>query len=122
MRSFNHEVTVTVDGEPLTLCIDFAALDAIEGLIDAPFNTLLKQLNLGEDLKDGTVVRMVWALLRRHHASVSLDEAAQLALGPSSLAIGAAIQGLLESAFPVADAGKAKEARPPKPRGASRAS
>lgn len=122
LQAFYHEATVEAGEETLRLTIDFAALDAIEGLTGKPFDASLQEM-LGGAAPMALQARVVWGLLRRHHPEVSLDQATSLLFGDTGAATGVAIGKLMAAAFAEPDKGeKAKDARPPEPRGASKPS
>lgn len=115
MKPFYAEQTVVVDGEPLTLAIDFAAIDATERLSEGrPYNEILDELQK-PDCPIGTTGRVVWGLLRKHHREMTIDQAASLLFGENSVIVGAAVSELLNAAFPTVEKAKAKGPR--KPRG-----
>ncbi|RZM11810.1 MAG: hypothetical protein EOP67_66610 [Sphingomonas sp.] len=124
LQAFRHEEAVTVGDDALRLVLNFRALDAIESETQRPFDTILHQLTAGGIPPNSLVSRVVWGLLREHHAEVSIDQAAGLVNGDAAPAIGMAMGKLFETAFPRAKPadGKAKPAHPRKPRGASKPS
>jgi hypothetical protein len=125
IQAFLHEEVVKVGQDTLRLVLNFRALDAIESETQRPFDTILGQLTTrGAVPPTSLVSRVVWGLLRQHHADVDIDQAAGLVNGPDAPAIGVAMGKLFETAFPRAQPvdPKAKPANPRKPRGASKPS
>lgn len=120
-KALYAEATIEVDGEPVLLALDFAAIDAIESLTDVGFDATLAEVQ-GDAPKHGLVGKLLWGLTRRHHPEFTLEQAAGIMYGASSLAAGAALQQLLEAAFARADDGGEGKSRPRKPRGTSRPS
>lgn len=125
LTAFYHEAAVRVDDDTqLRLVIDFAALDAVEGLVGKPFDRILEDFTAADsDPPLGLQGKVIWGFLRRYHPEVSLDQVANLLFGPSSVALGVAIGQLFNAAFPTAepdDGKKAKAANPRKPRGTSK--
>jgi hypothetical protein len=122
LNAFYNEQAVKVGDDTLRLVINFAAIDAAEGMIGRDFDQILAELT-SQDPKPGLALqgKVVWALLREHHPDVSIDQVATLLFGPASTVLGMAIGKLLTAAFPSAR-GAAKPANPRKPRGASKPS
>jgi hypothetical protein len=118
-KPFYNEVTMKAEGETFRLVINFRALDAIETLLDRPFDTVLEELSSGNQ-KLGLVGKVLWGLLREHHAEMTLDETASLMFGETGQAAGLAVHQLLNAAFPTGE--KAKGKNPPRRRGASKLS
>lgn len=117
MRAFYNEAQVEVEGEVLTLVLNFRAIDVIESLTQQPMSEVLKQL--GPSMPYSLVGKMLWGLLREKHDGVTLDEAAGVAFGPSGQKVGMAMSDLINRGFNVAEA---KEKNPRKRRGASKSS
>ena len=127
LTAFYDEEVVEAGDTKLTLAIDFRAIDIIEGLAGGPgeivpMPTVLAWL-FTPPASIGLSGKVLWALLRRHHDDVSLDQAAGLMFhkehGPK---VGQAIDRLLSRAFNLVDETKAKDKNPPKRRGASKGS
>lgn len=119
-KPFYHEQLVEVDGEKLILAINFKAITATERFLDGRgYDLILEELQ-SPGCPIETTGAVVWGLLREHHPTVSIDEAASLLFGQNGMKVGLAISSLLESAFPTAE--KVKGKNPPKPRGALRTS
>lgn len=117
MRSFYNEQDVTVEGEPLTLVLNFRAIDAIESLTGEKMTDILPQL---VDPPMSLVGKVLWALLREKHEGVTLDQAAGVGFGPDGAKVGVAMAGLLTRGFDLGP--KETGENPPKRRGASKAS
>lgn len=115
--AFYHEQTVDIDGEKLTLAINFKALDATEQLMKADYDTILKQLQQ-KDCPVGISVKVIWGLLREHHPEIDLDQIVPMTRGKNGIKTGLAVQQLLEAAFPEDDGQEAKDENPPQPHGA----
>jgi hypothetical protein len=116
MRSFYNEASVEVEGEPLTLVLNFRAIDVIESITGEKMTDILGQL---ASPPMALVGKVLWALLREKHEGVTLDEAAGVGFGPDGTKVGLAMGELLSRAFNI---GEAKAKNPPKRRGASKAS
>jgi len=123
--TFYNEEVVKVGDDTLRLVLDFQALDAIERETKRPFDGILQELTSGaETAASALSSRVLWGLLRRHHPDLDIGQATWLVNSASAPALGIAMGGLFESAFPRADPpkpGKVKPAHPRKPRGASKA-
>jgi hypothetical protein len=120
LKPFYNEQQVTVDDLILRLVLDFRSIDAAEGLLQRPWDSILVEIN-GPRPMHGTVGRVLWALLREHHPEINLDEAASLMYGDAAVQLGVAIRALLDAAFNAAEE-KPKDENPRKPRGASKRS
>lgn len=110
LKPFYNEEAVTVDGEAYRLVINFGAIDAIESITGRSFNVILEEL-AAEDQKLGLVGKVLWGLLREHHADLTLDHAASLMFGETGITFGLAVHKLLEAAFPPAQEAKVKNPR-----------
>ena len=122
-KAFYNERTVAAGDETLRLVINFRAIDAIESLLDRPFNDVLADLNAGAP-KLGMIAQVLWGFLREHHAELDIDQVTSLLFGSTGLAMGVTINELLAAAFPSESEGeaKAKGKNPRAPRGASKPS
>ena len=120
MRPFYDEELIEVDGEKLTLAIDFRAIDVIEGTVGEPMPSVLAQL-FSTPAPLSRSGKVLWALLLRHHDEVTVEEAAGLMFTEHANRVGLAMGGLLQRAFNLADP-KAKGKNPPKRPGASKPS
>ena len=117
MRAFYNEATVEVEGEQLTLVLNFRAIDVIESVTGEKMTDILPQLvNPSHSL----VGKVLWGLLREKHEGVTLDQAAGVGFGPDGAKVGLAMADLLSRAFNLG--GEAKAKNPRKPRGASKSS
>jgi hypothetical protein len=117
VRAFYNEASVEVEGEQLTLVLNFRAIDVIESLAKQPMSDILKQL--GPSVPYSLVGKVLFGLLREMHDGVSLDQAAGVAFGPDGAKVGMAISDLLDRGF---NFGEAKGKNPPKRRGRSQSS
>jgi len=121
LAPYYNEQAVSIDGETYRLVINFKTIDATESVLDGrSYDKILGEMLAGNP-PVGLQARVVWGLLREHHPEVTLEQASALARGEAGEAVGYAIGKLIMAAFPAAK-GKAKDANPPKPRGASRPS
>lgn len=117
---YNELLVETVDGEKLLLAVNFKAITATERFLDGRgYDTILDELQ-SDNCTTETNGAVVWGLLREHHPTVSIDEAASLLFGANGVRVGLAVTELLNAAFPAVD--KAKDENPPLPRGASKTS
>lgn len=116
MRSFYNEQDVVVEGEKLTLVLNFRAIDVIESVTGEKMTDILPQLT---DPPMSLVGKVLWGLLREKHEGVTLDEAAGVGFGPDGAKVGQAMADLLTRGFNI---GEAKAKNPPKRRGASKTS
>lgn len=116
MRAFYNEAQVEVEGEQLTLVLNFRAIDVIESVTDEKMTDILPQL---VDPPMALVGKVLWALLREKHEGVTLDQAAGVGFGPDGSKVGLVMGELLGRAFAI---GEAKDKNPPKRRGASKTS
>lgn len=113
MRSFYNEAQVVVEDEPLTLVLNFRAIDAIEGVTGLPMSQVLPQL--GPDCPYSLAGKVLWGLLREKHEGVTLDQAAGVAFGPDGVKAGLAMTEVINRGFNFSEA---KDQNPPKRRGA----
>jgi hypothetical protein len=122
MLAFYDEELISIGEDTLTLAIDFRALDLAEHLIgDAGTITPVTEIvaMLFADHPPRSVLgKLLWALLRRHHETISLDMAAGLMLGGHAGHLTVAMRSLLVRAMNFGDV-KAKDENPRKRRGAS---
>lgn len=114
MRAFYNEAQVNVEGEQLTLVLNFRAIDVIESVTGEKMTDILPQLT---DPPHSLVGKVLWGLLREKHEGVTLDEAAGVGFGPDGAKVGLAMADLLTRGF---NLGEAKAKNPPKRRGASK--
>lgn len=118
--AFGNEEQVTVDGETLTLRLDFRAITIMEGALQSDMPSIVANFRSGRP-QLSVLGQMLWAMLREHHSEVTLDQAAGLMFAKEAAKIGFALDALLERAFPLATEDR-KPANPPKPRGRSKSS
>lgn len=115
-KPFYHKQLVEIDGEKITLAINFKAIDATEQLSGRDYDDILKELQ-EENCRTGTMGRAVWGFLREHHPEFTLDQSLAIIAGSvNGVKVGAAIGLLLEAAFPTSE--KAKDENPLEPLGA----
>jgi hypothetical protein len=116
VRAFYNEADVVVEGEKLTLVLNFRAIDVIESVTGEKMTDILPHL---ADPSHSVVGKVLWGMLREKHEGVTLDEAAGAAFGPDGDKVGLAMADLLSRGF---NLGEAKAKNPPKRRGASKSS
>jgi hypothetical protein len=121
MKAFYHEQQVVVEGETLTLVINFRALDSIESMLDKSWEEIWPDLGAAKP-KLSLVGKVLWGLLREKHAEMTLDQTASLMFGDTGVAIGFAVDKLIRAAFAPSEGEKAGAKNPPKRRGASKPS
>lgn len=119
-KPFYNEEAVKIGDDTIRLVINFRAMDATESLVGRNYDEVLKEMAAG-DPPLSLQGKVVWGLLREHHPDLSLDHAMTLLFGEPSVAVGFAMNKLLNAAFPAADP-EAKGKNPTKPRGASKPS
>lgn len=118
-KAFYNEQAVVVDGETITLAINFRAIDATEGLLDLGYDEILEKIQQ-PNVKVGFSGKVLWGLLREHHSDLSMDQVLTLSQGDNGAAMGMAMTELLNRAFTTSE--KVEGENPPKPRGASKPS
>ncbi len=109
MRTFFNEGMVEVDGETLTLVVNFRTGQTMD--------QVLPQL---PDPSHSLAAKVLWAMLREKHEGVTLDEAAGVAFGPDGAKVGLVMGDILRSAFNIG--AEEKDENPPKRRGRSKSS
>jgi len=121
--AFYDEEPLEACGEKLTLAIDFSTIDVIEhiageqgGIVQFPNVVAMLYADPPPLSVSGKVL---WALLRRHHEDVSLDQAAGLMFSEHGNRVAQAMLTLINRAM---NLGKAKDKNPPRRRGASKTS
>ncbi len=117
MRTFYNEAEVEVEGEPLTLVLNFRAIDVIEGVTGENMTDIIPQL---ANPPMSLVGKVLWGMLREKHEGVTLDQAAGVGFGQDGAKVGLAMAELLTRSFNLGETEKGKN--PPKRRGASKAS
>jgi hypothetical protein len=120
-RPFYHEGQVEIaDGEVLNLVLDFRAIDIIENLTKLSMDQVL-QLLASDATPDNLACKMLWAMARENHSSMTLNEAMSVVVdrkyGP---AVGLVMADMLNRAYDLEE--KAKEGNPPRRRGRSNTS
>lgn len=125
LAAFCDEELVEAGQDKVRLAIDFRAIDIIEHIIGDEGQITSMPLVVSMLFADPPPLsvsgKVLWALLRRHHDQVTLDEAAGLMFGPHGGKVAEAMLTLLLRAMNLGDA-KAKDENPPKRRGASETS
>jgi hypothetical protein len=116
------EVAIVGGGLMLTLSIDFGVIDRLEGLLNRPMDELI-----GELVKPSMQGKFLWAMTRKYHSDISLDQCAGILFSEDGPAVMATLGNLVRATFNIgAPEGEGeKRSRPPKPRrssGTSRAS
>lgn len=117
--AFGQEEQVEVCGETLTLRLDFRAITVIEGAtsLDMPTASVVCRM---PDCPVTILGQVIWALLREHHSSVTLDQVAGIMFDQKANArMGEALGALLDRTFPLATEDKEPK-NVPKRRGRSK--
>lgn len=122
LTAFYDEELIQVGDDTLRLAIDFRAIDVIEHLAGesstiTPMPEVIAML-YADPLPLSVAGKVLWALLRRHHETVTLDEAAGLMFHEQANRVGLAMLSLINRAMNL-DQPKAKDKNPRKRRGAS---
>lgn len=118
--AFGEEEQVTVDGEPLTLRLDFRAITIMEGALQSDMPSIVANFRSGRP-QLSVLGQMLWAMLREHHSEVTLDQAAGMMFAKDAAKVGFALDSLLGRAFPLPTEDR-KVKNPPKQRGRSKTS
>jgi hypothetical protein len=114
------EVALEAEGQGYTLRLGINALVEIETALDigiADVTTLFS----GAGLKVGNVRLVLWAALREHQPSMTLEQAGDIMNAVGLADTIAKLGEALQAAFPEAKGDK-KPSRPPKPVGTGKAS
>lgn len=119
MRPFCHEGQVTVDGETLTLVLDFMAIDVMESLTEQKLSEILPQM---VDPPTALAGKVLWAMLRRKHEGVTIDEAASIIFSPQRDDVAVVIGDIFRRACNLGEEPKAKGKNPRGRRGRSKTS
>lgn len=98
MPAFHDEELIEVGGYRLTLAIDFSIIDLVEHLSGQEMPQVLLAVSADRP-PIGVAGKLLWALLRRNHGSMTLDETAGLMLGKHRPAVLAGMFGLLKRAM-----------------------
>jgi len=124
--SFYDEEPLEVCGEKLTLAIDFGIIDIIEhtasredGIVPMP-NVVAMLYAAPPPLSVSG--KVLWALLRRHHEEVTMDQAAGLMFSEHGNRVAIAMLSLINRAMNLGEPRKEKGKNPRKPRGPSKPS
>lgn len=118
--AFGHEEQVTVDGNALTLRLDFRAITIMEGALQSDMPSIVANFRSGRP-QLSVLGQMLWAMLREHHSDVTLDQAAGIMFADEAAKVGFALDALLERAFPLPTEDR-KPANPRKRNGRSKTS
>lgn len=121
MRSFNAEGTFeTEDGERITLVCDFSTIDVVQGITGQNWDDVMPQL---AEFDRALLTKILWAMLRKRHEGISLDEAAALGFDKNSIALWAIMGDVINRACNISDDKPAEdEAAKKKSRGRSKSS
>lgn len=120
LLAFGEEEQVTVDGQALTLRLDFRAITIMEGALQSDMPSIVANFRSGRP-QLSVLGQMLWAMLREHHSEVTLDQAAGIMFAKDAAKVGFALDALLERAFPLPTEDR-KPANPRKRRGRSKSS
>lgn len=119
--AFGEEEQVTVDGNALTLRLDFRAITIMEGALQSDMPSIVANFRSGRP-QLSVVGQLLWAVLREHHSETTLDQAAGIMFAKDAAKVGFALDALLERAFPLVAEDREKPNPPRKSRGRSRSS
>ena len=100
LLAFGEEEQVTVDGQALTLRLDFRAITIMEGALQSDMPSIVANFRSGRP-QLSVLGQMLWAMLREHHPEVTLDQAAGIMFADEAAKVGFALDALLERAFPL---------------------
>jgi hypothetical protein len=122
LTAFYDEEIVSVGDVTLRLAIDFRAIDVIEHIAGedgtiTPMPNVVAMLHM-DPPPLSVCGKVLWALLRRHHEEMSLDETAGVMFSEHANRVGMAMYGLIVRAMNLGEP-KAKDKNPRKRRGAS---
>lgn len=122
MQAFDNEAVVQVGDTRLRLVLNFRAIDATEGLTGLTMPNIVR-LMLKGDPPLALGAKVLWGMLREHHAELTLDEIMQLTFGEHNEAIGVAMGDLWErSGLVQIERPEPQKKRAVRPRGASKTS
>lgn len=121
--AFYDEEVVQVGDETFTMAIDFRSIDIIEHLVGesgtiTPMPEVVAML-YSDPIPLSVGGKVLWALLRRHHETLTLDEAAGLMFCKDANRVAQAMLTLINRAMNLGPSKKAKDENPRKRRGAS---
>jgi hypothetical protein len=126
LASFYDEEIVQVGDVTLRLAIDFSIIRIIEATAISDRVTPMPEVvaMLFADPPALSILGVVfYALLRRHHDDISMDQAAGVMFGEHAQRVGMAMYQLIVRSMNLTDTSKkAKDKNPRKPRGASKPS
>ena len=105
--AFGEEEQIVIDGEPLTLRLDFRAITIMEGALQSDMPSIVANFRSGRP-QLSVLGQMLWAMLREHHSEVTLDQAAGIMFDKDAAKVGFALDALIEKAFPMAEGRKPK--------------
>lgn len=122
LTAFYDEELVEAGADKIRLAIDFRAIDTIEHIVgdggQITSMPLVVSMLFADPIPLSVSGKVLWALLRRHHEQVTLDEAAGLMFGPHGGKVGQAMLTLLLRAMNLGEV-EAKDENPPVPLGQS---
>lgn len=126
LTAFYDEELISIGDDTLRLAIDFRAIDVIEHLAGesgsvTPMPEVVAML-FADPPSLSVAGKVLWALLRRHHEDVTLDQCAGLMFGNDGNRVATAMYGLILRAMNLGEPKKEKGKNPPKRRGASKPS
>ena len=98
--AFGEEEQVTVDGQALTLRLDFRAITIMEGALQSDMPSIVANFRSGRP-QLSVLGQMLWAMLREHHSDVTLDQAAGIMFAKEAAKAGFAMDALLDRACPL---------------------
>lgn len=110
-NSIKGEVEIEVpEGPTFTIAFSWEALSQAEDKRGKGFTEIVEELDAG---RLGSLIALLWAGLRKHHPSISFEEAGNIALACDSDELKAKIVEAITKAFPRKKEGGAAGARPP---------
>lgn len=119
MRSFFAEGQIeTESGDKLTLVCDFYSIDVVEQISGQSWDEIIPQL---ASPPRALAIKVLYALLRKRHDGITLDEAAAVSFDKNSLAIWAVVGDVIRRACNIGPADDEEPAKK-KPSGRSRSS
>jgi hypothetical protein len=121
LKPFSNEAEVAVadGGLILTLTIDFGVIDRLEGLLGKPMDDCISELFRSAAMQG----KFLWAMTRKHHADITLDQVAGIQFSKDGPAVMATLGDLIRRTFNFGEEEGEQSSRPPKrSSGASRSS
>lgn len=124
--AFYDEEPLEACGESLTLAIDFKTIDVVEHIAGRDGQIIQFPVVVSMLYADppplSTSGKLLWALLRRHHEEITMDQAAGLMFSEHGNRVAEAMLKLINRAMNIGEPKKEKDANPTKRRGASKPS